>query len=604
MRKQILIPAGCLAAALLLAGLIFPTGSQGDAVYDILIKNGKVFDGSANPAVNADIAIKGDTIINIGDSIQGKASQVIDAKGLHVAPGFIDLHTHVDRNMYFPESRACLNYLKQGTTTVVVGQCGQSAWPVFEQAIDQMRRWNEEGIGPNAALLVGHGTVRNIVMGMENRKPTPEELEKMKGLVKQAMEQGAYGLSTGLIYRPGTYAETEEVIELAKVITPYGGIYHTHIRNEWGEILDAVKEAIRISRESGAPAHISHFKVMGKDNWGLSKDACALIEEARAQGLHITADQYPYRFSNGYPYASLIPASAWRGKDGPEGIVPDDVRFIFDHLRDNELIALYKKATPYFPVTDRHQKFLESLPRTRLVDYVSSTLMSSGRFYGPENTRERMLFLERMKDPDEAEKIRRTVEKYVDTVGAENIIVGICAEKEWEGKSLKELSDIRGKSVADAAIELELMGAKCIPLRMSEDDIEYIMQKDYVGTGSDGTAPFYGIGLNHIRSYSTFLHKIKKYALERKAVSVPHVIRAQTSLPASIMNWTDRGRIKKGYKADIAVIDLDNIQTKTSIHNPHQYSEGVEYLLINGRLVLDEGEYTGELPGEVLKLRN
>ena len=136
---------------------------------------------------------------------------------------------------------------------------------------------------------------------------------------------------------------------------------------------------------------------------------------------------------------------------------------------------------------------------------------------------------------------------------------------------------------------------------MSEDDIEYIMQKDYVGTGSDGTAPFYGIGLNHIRSYSTFLHKIKKYALERKAVSVPHVIRAQTSLPASIMNWTDRGWIKKGYKADIAVIDLNNIQTKTSIHNPHQYSEGVEYLLINGRLVLDKGEYTGELPGEVLK---
>lgn len=602
MRKQIMIPAGCLAASLLLAGLIFSTGSQSDAVYDILIKNGKVFDGSANPAVNADIAIKGDTIIDIGDSIKGKAAQVIDAKGLYVAPGFIDLHTHVDRNMYFHESRACLNYLKQGTTTVVVGQCGQSAWPIFEQAVDQMRRWDEEGIGPNAALLVGHGTVRNIVMGMENRKPTPEELEKMKSLVKQAMEQGAYGLSTGLIYRPGTYAETEEIIELAKVITPYGGIYHTHIRNEWDKLLDAVKEAIRISRESGAPAHISHFKVMGKDNWGLSKDACALIEEARAQGLQITADQYPYRFSNGYPYASLIPASAWRGRGGPEGIDSDDIFALFDRLRDDELIALYKKTTPYLPFTDRQQAFLESLPRRRLVSYVSGTVMSGADFSGPDNARERMLFLERMKDPKEADKIRQTVTKYADRVGPENIMVGICAEKNLEGQSLKEVAALKGKSVADAAIELELMGAKCIPLRMSEDDIEYIMQKDYVGTGSDGTAPFYGIGLNHIRSYSTFLHKIKKYALERKAVSVPHVIHAQTSLPASIMNWTDRGWIKKGYKADIAVIDLDNIRTKTSIHNPHQYSEGVEYLLINGRLVLDKGEYTGELPGEVLKL--
>jgi N-acyl-D-amino-acid deacylase len=177
----------------------------------------------------------------------------------------------------------------------------------------------------------------------------------------------------------------------------------------------------------------------------------------------------------------------------------------------------------------------------------------------------------------------------------------MCVEKDLEGKSIEQVADLKGISIADAAIELELMGAKIIPLQMCEEDIEYIMKKNYVGTGSDGATPYYGIGLTHIRSYSTFLHKIKKYALQRKAVTVPHVIRSQTSLPADIMDWEDRGWIKQGYKADIVVFDLKNIKTKTSISNPHQLSEGVEYLFINGELVLDKGKWTGKLPGKVIK---
>ncbi|GAH81747.1 unnamed protein product, partial [marine sediment metagenome] len=229
------------------------------------------------------------------------------------------LHTHVDRGMYFAENRACLNYLKQGVTTVIVGQCGSSAWPIFEKAEDLMKIWSGEGIGPNAALLIGHGTVRQIVMGMEEREPTAEELEKMKALVKEAMEQGAYGLSTGLIYQPGSFGKTDEVIELVKVIAAYGGIYHTHVRDERDKLLEAVKEAIEISDKSGAPVHISHFKVMEKRNWGLVKDACAIIEEARAKGIKVTADQYPYQFSSGYPYMSPIPRSAWLGIEETEG---------------------------------------------------------------------------------------------------------------------------------------------------------------------------------------------------------------------------------------------------------------------------------------------
>jgi N-acyl-D-aspartate/D-glutamate deacylase len=578
--------------------------------YDVLIRNGRVFDGSLNQAMRADVAVKDGVIVKIDKSIKGTAAKVINAKGLTVTPGFIDLHTHVDGGMYFPENRACLNYLKQGVTTVIVGQCGRSAWPIFEKAEDLSQRWTEEGIGPNAALLVGHGQVRELAMGMEDREPTPEELEEMKVLVQEAMEQGAYGLSTGLEYLPGRYGSTDEVIELAKVIAPYGGIYHTHMRNEGEELLEAVKEAIEISEKSGAPVHISHFKAVAKINWGLVKEACSLIEEARARGLKVTADQYPYRFSSGYPYSSLIPRSAWLGnqeyeeEDENDRLDSDDVEDVFDHLRDYQLLDLYKKITPYIPLSERHEQFLAELPRKDLVRLVGGSLVSTGSFRGPGSARERMQFLERMNDPDEAQNIREQIKTYIDRrAGAENILVGICVEKRLEGKSLEQAAAIKGKSIEDTAIELELMGARCIPLRMCEEDIEYIMKKDYVGTGSDGTAPFFGIGLTHIRSYSTFLHKIKKYALERKTASLSHIIRSQTSLPAQIMNWDDRGWIKEGYNADIVVLDLENIRIRTSISNPHVYSEGVKYLLINGELVLNNGQWTEKLTGEVIKLK-
>ncbi len=570
--------------------------------YDIVIQNAMVFDGSDKPAFPANVAIKGDTIIEVGNSINADAARVIDGKNLYVCPGFIDLHTHVDYGMYFPEHRSCLNYLKQGVTTVVVGQCGDSAWSIFEKAQDQIQRWTEKGIGPNAALLVGHGTVRRIVMGKEEREPTPEELDRMKSLVKEAMEQGACGLSTGLIYAPSSYANTDEIVELVKVIESYGGIYHTHIRGEGEELPKAVEEAIEVAEKTGVAVHISHLKAIGKKNWGLARQACGLIENARKNNLKITADQYPYRFSRGNPYTPLIPEFAWRGKEDPEGLTSSDVEKIFGLLRDSELIELYKKTTPYVPITENHEQFLNELPRRRLVQLVSQNWLNPSDFQGPDNTRERMLFLKRLKDPNESEMIRKAINDHIDSLsGAEDFIIGICVEKNLEGKSLQEAATIKGMSVPDVAIELELMGAKCVPMKICESDIEYIMKQDYVGTGSDGTMAMYGIGYPHIRSYSTFLHKIKKYALERKAVSVSHVIRSQTSLPAQIMNFNYRGWIKAGYKADIVILDLDNIVTGSSISQPHQFSEGVEYLIINGQVVLDHGEWNGTLPGKVLK---
>jgi N-acyl-D-aspartate/D-glutamate deacylase len=572
--------------------------------YDILIKNGSVFDGSLKPAFKADVAIKNGKIVRVSENIEGTAGRIIDAQGLYVSPGFIDLHTHVDRGMTFPENRACLNYLLQGVTSVVVGQCGSSAWPIVEKAEDQMKRWSEEGIGPNAALLVGHGSVREFVMGMEDRPPTSDELERMKALIQEAMDQGASGLSTGLIYRPGSYAETEEVIELVKIIEPYGGIYHTHIRNEREELLEAVKEAIEISQKTGVPAHISHFKVMGEENWGLVREACALIEEAQKKGLRITADQYPYRFSSNYPYRRLIPDNAWRGDNPVERLTTEDVEAIFDCLRDDELVRLYKKVTPYYPISEPHQQFLDQLPRKHLVSFVAEHLIRTSNFRGPGNDRERTLFYDRMKDPSKAEHIKQHVRDHITSLGGpENVVVGICVREEWEGKSLKEITAMTGKSAEDVAIVLELMGARSVALQMCEEDIETIMKKDYVGTGSDGEAPFFGIGLPHIRSYSTFLHKIKKYGLERKTVTLAHIIRSQTSLPAKIMNWKDRGWIKKGMKADIVVLDLADIETETSISNAHRYSKGVECLIVNGKLVIEEGKFNGTLAGEIIRLK-
>jgi N-acyl-D-amino-acid deacylase len=603
MRKNILIFCVLLACIIIfLTDIRSWENNNSSESYDVLIRDGKVFDGSLKNAVKADIAIKGDTIIKIATSIKGNAKTIIDARGLYVSPGFIDLHTHVDQNMYFPENRALINYLKQGVTSVVVGQCGGSAWPIVEKAEDQIKRWTEGGIAPNAALLVGHGTVRELVMGMDNRAPSPEELMRMKALVKEAMDQGAHGISTGLIYLPGRYSKTDEVIELVNVVAPYNGIYHTHIRDERDKLLEAVQEAIEISKTTHVPAHISHFKVMGKANWGLVQEACALIEHAKDTGLTITADQYPYQFANGNPYSSPIPRSTWLGDEEIPRLSSSDIQMIFDQLRDSQLIDLYTKITPYLPLNEHHQQFLDGLPRERLVRLVGRSLVNTGNISGPENARERMLFLKRMKDPDEAAKIRKEITEYIENlIGADRFIVGMCVEKNLEGKSIEQVAALKRISIADAAIELELMGAKIVPLQMCENDIEYIMKKSYVGTGSDGVAAFYGIGLTHIRSYSTFLHKIKKYALERKTISVPYAIRSQTSLPTEIMGWKDRGWIKEGYKADIVIFDLKNIKIKTSISNPHQFSEGVEYLFINGELVLDKNGWTGKLPGKVLK---
>ncbi|MDH4197246.1 MAG: amidohydrolase family protein, partial [Candidatus Aminicenantes bacterium] len=405
----------------------------------------------------------------------------------------------------------------------------------------------------------------------------------------------------GLVYDPSSFAKTDEIVELVKVIAPFGGIYHSHVRSERGQILEAYKEAIAISEQTGVPAHISHMKVLGKANWGMVRDSCALVEEARARGLKITGDQYPYRFSNTSPYRPLMPRATWIGPHANAALRRDDIERVFDYLRDAELIELYKKTTPFYPLSPSHEAFLNRLPRKWLLQWVVRNVVDMSPYYGPENLRERTLFLARLADPEEGPKVRQNVRAYIDSdLGPENYYVGVCVDQRLEGKSLAQVAALMGKPVEDAAIELELMGAQCIPFQMSEADIEYIMKKDYVTTGSDGILPTYGLGLPHVRSYGTFLDKVETYALEKKVVSLAHVIRSQTSLAADIMGWPDRGRIAEGAVADIVVLDLKALRTPSSISAPHQYSRGVKHLLVNGALAIDNGAFTGKLAGRVL----
>lgn len=595
------IPIGLAALALILsfnlaAGPPKPHAAAGPE-FDVLIKNGLVLDGSLKEPFRADVAVKDGRIVRVAPSIRGSAGRTIDARGLHVTPGFIDLHTHVDEGLYFPGNRAALGYLAQGVTTAVVGQCGGSAWPFFEKAADQIRRFTEEGVGLNVSLLVGHGDVRGLVMGMEDRAPTPDELERMKALVKEAMDQGAVGLSTGLIYRPGLYAKTDEILELVKVVAPYGGIYHSHVRNERDQLLEAIGECLAIAEGAGVRANVSHFKVMRKANWGLVQKAMGMIEAARARGLKITADQYPYRFSNTTPYSPLVPREVWTGEDA--GLGAADLRRAFSHLRDAELLDLYTKMTPYVPLSRPHLDFLNALPRDRFVDLVASEVLQ-GRTRGAESERERALFVRRLSQPAASAAIRKGVQAYYDDVGPENMIVAIAADKSLEGKSLQAVAAAKKQSIVDTAIALELAGALAVPFNMCEPDIEAIMKKDWVATGSDGILPVYGVDRPHPRSYSTFLYKIREYALTRKTISLAQAVRSQTSLPAEIMRWPDRGRIAEGAAADIVVLDLKGIAVPSSISAPHQLSRGVRHLLVNGKVVLDGGEFTGALAGKVL----
>lgn len=496
---------------------------------DLLISNGRILDGTGNSWYYADIAVKGGKIISIGRLNNYTATKTIDAKGLYVAPGFIDVHTHIEGE----ESKApdASSFILDGVTSVVTGNCGGSAADMgkYFTFLDSLK------LSINVAALIGHNTVRREVMGTANRNPTSEEQQRMEALVERAMQDGAVGLSTGLIYIPGTYSQTPEVSGLAKVAAKYNGLYATHMRNEGDKVTEAIEEALTIGREANIPVEISHFKLSGQNNWGRSNETLAMVKQAREAGMEVTIDQYPYTASS-TSLSTLFPDEML--SDGQDSI----------------------KARIDNPTT-----------RAYIKNYM----------------------LERLK------KRRQKHFTYCQ-------IASYRADSTWNGKNIEEVNLLLGlkhKASDEAETIMGMMykgGASMVFHGMSEDDVKNIMQYPFNMFASDASIRVFNSGVPHPRGYGTNARVLGKYVREEKVISLEEAIRRMTSLPAQKFGLKDRGLLKEGMAADIVVFDANTVTDKSTYASPHQYSEGFSYVVVNGKIVVENSKHNGTRPGVIL----
>ncbi len=499
--------------------------------FDLVIEHGSVLDGTGSPAVMADVGIRDGRIIRIGNLSGAEATQRIDATGLIIAPGFIDLHAHIESIMRMPDAES---HVRQGVTTALGGPDGGGPWP-FGTYLDSLS--TNFALGMNVAYLTGHNTIRRRVMGNENRKPTPAELDSMKAMVRKAMNEGAFGLSTGLKYLPGTFSETSEVIALSEVAGSMGGIYTSHLREEGLGLLAGVREAILIGREAKIPIVLTHHKAMGKPMWGASKITTALVDSARAAGLDIMMDQYPYTASH-TGLSVLIPSWALEGS-------ADD----------------FKKRT-----SDKKQlaKILEGIKFNLLNDRGGGDL--------------------------------------------KNIqFANVSWDSTLQGKTLYDYVVGQGKEPnldngALATVEMQLKGgAGCIFHAMSEEDVVRIMQHPFTMHASDGGLAKFGEDHPHPRAYGTFPRILGHYVREQKVLTLEEAIRKMTSLPAQRLNLTDRGLVQEGKVADITVFDAEKVIDKSTFEKPHQYPQGIQYVIVGGVVTVDPAGMTPNRGGKVLR---
>ncbi len=515
------------------------TTTAHDSIFTVILAGGTIYDGTGSDSVIADIGIRGGRIAAIGDLRGKRAGLRLDVGGLALVPGFIDIHSHAARSR--PEQSGIFrrplaeNYLRQGVTTVISGPDGFSPYPIGEY----LARLEALPAAINFGTFVGHNTIRQRVLGNQNRAPTATELELMKAMVDSAMLDGAFGLSSGLKYIPGAYATTEEVIELAKVAARHGGIYISHMRDEGLGLLKSVAETIRIGKEGGLPTQITHHKVIGAKMWGKSVETLAMVERARARGIDVTIDQYPYTASS-TGLAILFPAWSLEG----------DSAALNTRLHDPETRARIKKAILFNLIEDRGGN-----------------------------------------DPA-------------------NVVVAHCRwDPSLDGKSLADILKDRGQPVtmdnaAELAMELQEKGGfQGIFHAMAEEDVERIMKYPYTMIASDGGIVEPGVGVPHPRNYGTFARVLGRYVREKRLLSFSEAIRKMTSLPAWRIGLKDRGILKVGAVADIAVLDPASIIDRATFANPHQYAVGVRHVFVAGRAVLLNGQVTGVRPGKVLRLK-
>lgn len=518
-------------AVLIVCLLLLSCAGAGPADYDVVLAGGRIVDGSGNSWFHGDVAIKGDTIAAVGQFGKTNAKLRIDASGLIVAPGFIDIHSHGRRGIF--ETPEAENYIRQGVTTIIEGPDGGSPLPVgpFLEKVGQTP------LAVNFGLFVGQGTIREKVVGLENRRATAEEIQQMKEMVEDAMRQGAFGISTGLFYLPGSFTPTEEVIELARVAGRLGGIHISHIRDEAGGIADSVRETIRIGEEGGLPTQVTHHKVIGRDNWGRSVETLRLVQEARERGVDVTLDQYPYTATS---TGTSVLFPHWAREGG-------------------------------------HAKLLE-----------------------------------RLSDPGLRPKIKAAVVSNIltDRGGGDpkNIVMASCSfAPELAGKDLGAITQERGLAVtvenaAETAIEIQTQGGcSAVYHAVSEEDVERIMQAPFTMVASDGGIPRFGVDVPHPRNYGTFARVLGRYVRERKILSLEEAVQKMSSLPANRLGLFDRGLLRPGMKADIAVFDAGTVTDKATFIEPHQYSVGFHHVLVNGEPVLRDGKMTAQRPGRVIR---
>jgi len=541
--------------------------------YDIIIRKGLIVDGLGRSGFKTDLAIKGGRIARISKSINGEAHRVINAEGLAVCPGFIDIHSHSDFVLLVnPKAES---KVRQGITTEVIGNCGGSAAPAKGAALERALRimggygiskveWtsfsdylnllDRRGIAINVVALVGHGTVRQCVLGMEDRAPTEAELQEMKVLVAEAMEAGAFGMSSGLVYPPGRYASTEELIELCKVVASYGGIYASHIRGERETIVEAVREAIEIGRKSGVSVQISHHpaKIGG---WGKSKETLKLIERAREEGIDVNCDMHPY-IAGSTGLSALLPP--WVQEGGPEKIV--------QRLRNEKL----------------REKIRQDMIEEKVPGPGPCGLVKRGMW--------------------------------------DKLMLADCEKnKDLIGLDFEEIARRRGKDpfevYFDLLVEEEARGM-VVGFYYNEEDIRRVLLHPTSMIGSDGyaLAPYgpLGKGKMHPRSYGTFPMVFRKYVRGEsrkelvydegaKLLTLEEAVMKMTSIAANKLGIKDRGLLEEGMRADIVVLDPEKVADRATYLDPYQFPEGIEYVIVNGILVVDEEEHTGALPGMVLR---
>lgn len=579
-------------ALLLALALPIPVGAQ---QFDVIIRRGRVLDGTGSAERVADVAIEDGRIARVGNLASATAKRTIDARGKYVTPGFIDMHSHADWALGTREGNVALNNLTQGITTVVVGQDGRSAWRVGETAREVMQRWSSQGIAANAIALIGQGSVRREVMGDTNRAATPEELDRMRALVRDAMTAGAWGISTGLGYVPGRFSPTEEVIAVTKEVAPFGGFYISHLRFQNDRLMESVEETIRISKETGVTVVLSHFKSSGAANFGKARAAMERIRQARAEGVKAWVDVYPWSTSSDGIAIDLVP-------DPPPQVRPVPWPAAMDSLlaraTTSELATLALNTNGFLRRTTT-EGWLRTRPREELLSLARQGLRGVFRERDPESRRE--VFLAELADSAGGARMREAIARQLERTGGDSLnLIEEAPDERLNGKTLAQAAKILGVDLVEAAIRVDLMGAKVTNFHMSEPDIEAILGYDFTALSTDGTVPAFGVGEPHPRSYGTYPRLIRHYVFNRKVISLPKAIRASTGLPADIMGLADRGYLREGQWADVVVFDPKTIGECTTYRRPHCYSKGVDFVLVNGVVTLEGARHTGALPGQVL----